>query len=1000
MAKHSTAWVFLDLETTGLKPDRDKIMEIGLIRYSEEGERIAWQQLVNPARALDPFISRLTGISDEMLADAPALAMIKDEAAELLADATIVAHSAAFDVSFLEQQLGIKPEQLYVIDTIEMAKVLYPGLRSYSLRSLTRTFQLPILPGHRALEDALALEQLFLLLAAKAASLPASVLEQVLMAFGGQERGMVSFFTELLMGRQPAWLADALKSRQNQGLNLEKTTAVAGLDSEGHWEQEAEEQRSVFSLESANEDSAAIAKREREEQALAREFWAQGHMAKILSPGGALAGQKENFQYRPGQVEMLEAVARAFASSRHLMAEAPTGIGKSLAYLIPALCWAKATGQRVVVATHTIALQEQLFAKDVTLLKEVLPFPFRSALLKGRGNYLCLNRFRQVLNQGKDLIWGERVLLARLTLWLAEGARGDQDDIHLLGPEREWFAQMASSRETCQGNQCPHYRQCFYQRAKQEGAAAQLVIVNHALLLAGARLGEGVIPKAAFLIIDEAHHLEEEGTKQFTDVFSLLEYEKKLQQLHKRRDVFGRPGFLQYLKEYRQQGFAALEAIEPYLEQMEKQIKAVMRRINSLQGILQNSTLPEVFRIKPGNPRGSNLQGLLTDLDNLLIMAGELKETIINLGRLLEGDEGKKFEETWLKQQLMLFEGVCGETELLERFLAGVEQRIIRKEPAINRKVINQELTVNNIEAEASVYWIQRELRQNDISLCLTPLNTASCFQQYLFNEKESVILTSATLSVNGGFEYCRQQLGIDPELLDTKLLSSPFNYAQQVLLLSDKDLPDPSKTADSAYNLALARSLEVLLSACGGRSMVLFTSHKQLRAMYEALQQPLLLMGLELFADGLNGSRSTLLEELRTNEKAVVFGANTFWEGVDLPGLFLTSLLIVRLPFTPPGQPLIEARTENLEKEGKDPFYHYSLPQAVLRFKQGYGRLIRTAEDWGVVVILDNRVINKRYGQIFLRSLPDSRCFGGSPKLLAEKIKEWKNRFLQTGKK
>ncbi len=989
----STAWVFLDLETTGLRSDRDKIMEIGLVRYSAEGERRTWQQLVNPAVTLDPFISRLTGISGEMLAEAPALSTIKDEARELLDDAIIIAHSAAFDVGFLEQQLGIKPEQIHVIDTIEMAKVLYPGLRSYSLRSLARNFQLTALPGHRALEDALALEQLFLLLAAKAFSLPASVLEQVLVAFGGQERGLVSFFTEFFMGRQPAWLTKALKDRQSQDF-IPAAAAAADLEDSADW-QEAKGQTSVFVSEPANEDSAAIAKREREEQALAWEFWSKGHMAGILSPGGALAGQKENFQHRPGQVEMLEAVAKAFASSRYLMVEAPTGIGKSLAYLIPALCWAKATGQRVIVATHTIALQEQLFAKDVRLLKEVLPFPFRSALLKGRGNYLCLNRFRQVLNQGKELIWGERILLARLTLWLAEGARGDLDDIHLLGPEREWFAQMASSRETCQGNQCPYYRQCFYQKAKQEGAAAQLVIVNHALLLAGARLGEGVIPKAGFLIIDEAHHLEEEGTKQFTDVFSLLEYEKKLQQLHKRRDVFGRPGFLQYLKEYRQQGFAALEAIEPYLEQMEKQIKAVMRRINSLQGILQNSTLPEVFRIKPGNPRGTNLQGILTDLDNLLVMAGELKETITGLGRLLEGDEGKKFEETWLKQQLMLFEGVCAETQLLERFLAGVEQRMIRNKPAIDEKVINQEPADNNIEAEAQVYWMQRDLRQNDISLCLTPLNTAACFQQYLFNEKESVILTSATLSVNGGFDYCRRQLGIDPELLDTKLLSSPFNYAQQVLLLSDKDLPDPAKTADSAYNLALARSLEVLLAACGGRSMVLFTSHKQLRAMYEALQQPLLLIGLELFADGLNGSRSTLLEELRTNEKAVVFGANTFWEGVDLPGLYLTSLLIVRLPFSPPGQPLIEARTENLEKEGKDPFYHYSLPQAVLRFKQGYGRLIRTAEDWGVVVILDNRVINKRYGQIFLQSLPDGRCFGGSPKLLAEKIKEWKNRFL-----
>jgi ATP-dependent DNA helicase DinG len=212
---------------------------------------------------------------------------------------------------------------------------------------------------------------------------------------------------------------------------------------------------------------------------------------------------------------------------------------------------------------------------------------------------------------------------------------------------------------------------------------------------------------------------------------------------------------------------------------------------------------------------------------------------------------------------------------------------------------------------------------------------------------------------------------------------------------LTDEEMPDPARTSETAYNLALQESLSQILEACSGQTMVLFTSHRQLKQMYHALAEYLADRGLELYADGINGNRNTLLEELKTNNRAIVFGANTFWEGVDLPGLSLTSLVIVRLPFAPPNQPLIEARMEELSANGRDPFYQYSLPQAVLRFKQGYGRLIRSHEDWGVVVVLDNRIINKRYGKIFLRSLPDGRCIRGNPAQLVEKIKTWQKRFV-----
>ena len=951
----AAALTFLDLETSGLNPQKNKIIEVAMICRRSQGERQVVQELVNPGVPLEPFITQLTGISDEMLKSAPRIDTLSEALQERLEGSWLIAHNANFDVSFLEEELGIRLPRRRVVDTIELAKILYPRLKSYSLRSLVRSFGLPVSPCHRALGDTEALEALFAHLVRKAQGFSRELLERILQALAQEEQGLYYLFLEIYRGTELLWPEAALAEP------VKKEKQMPPPDPLAFWNLPPKE-------EAARRQAAAEA----------GEFWRSKELVKLLQPGGGLSRLKENYQYRPQQEEMLKAVMRSFQQSRFLLAEAPTGVGKSLSYLLPALTWAVARQERVVIATHTIYLQEQLYQKEIPEAARLLPFEFHCAVLKGRSNYLCLNRWLAVLNQGTNLIWGERVLLARLAVWLEEGTEGDLDSIHLLGPERDWFAQMASSRDTCQGMQCPHYKECFYQRARFAAAGSDLLIVNHALLLADASLGDAVLGKYQYLIIDEAHHLEEEGARHFTREFSLMEYEKSLQQLHKRRDVFGRPGFIQYLKDYRQKGIASLEPLEPFLAEVEKQLKAVLRRVNVLQEMLKNSKLPETYRVRPASPQGSAVEGLLSALDNIRVMGLELSGVLTKLTCILTGEEGQHFEETWLKSQLQVFGQTLALTEILDRFLKETgSPQIVAADP------------------EEQVYWFRREQRTNDIVLCITPLNTSRCFQKYLFEEKEAVVMTSATLSVGESFSYYTAQLGLEEELTDHLILCSPFDYANQVLLMTDKSLPDPAKTSESAYNLALAESLEKLLEACGGRSMVLFTSHKQLKAMYDVLAAPLKTRGLELFADGINGSRSTLMEELKTNSRAVVFGANTFWEGVDLPGLSLTSLLIVRLPFAPPGLPMTEARMEQMNQRGEDPFYQYSLPQAVLRFKQGYGRLIRTAEDWGVVVVLDNRIVNKRYGKVFLRSLPDANCIADRPQALAKRITKWQERFL-----
>jgi len=295
-----------------------------------------------------------------------------------------------------------------------------------------------------------------------------------------------------------------------------------------------------------------------------------------------------------------------------------------------------------------------------------------------------------------------------------------------------------------------------------------------------------------------------------------------------------------------------------------------------------------------------------------------------------------------------------------------------------------------SVPSDEQVYWLENEPYRPDLRLYITPLRTGKQFEELLFSIKTSTILTSATLSVNNSFTYLKEQLGIPEELVDVLQIQSPFLYEEQALLLVDTSLPVPTQGNEEEYNMAIQQALFTLISAARGGTMVLFTSRKQLRQLYEALSQPLHELGLELYADGINGNRINLVNELKENPRAVVFGTNAFWEGIDLPGESLTAVIMVRLPFAPPNLPLVEARMEEFKKEGKDGFYHYSLPQAVLRFRQGYGRLIRTIDDCGVVMVLDSRVLTKRYGKLFIHSLPSHKYLAGNTKFVADNVLQW----------
>ena len=786
-------------------------------------------------------------------------------------------------------------------------------------------------PAHRALDDALALESLFLKLLEKASMLSLHAARDICYFLQGTDNGLNVLFEDLLRDKIKNYDFTSSPPERRKGEQSGEMPDAAGRV----WP------------------------------------WDIGLLEKMFLPGGAVAGALGSYQKREQQVKMVKTVAKAFAQVRHLLVEAGTGVGKSLAYLVPALAWACSRGEKVVVSTHTIALQEQLFRSEIAFLKKSVGFPFKAAVLKGRGNYICLQKWKTATGDVTHLSKAEKMVMARISYWLQHDNSGDRDYINLRDWEADLYSQLASSGESCLGNQCPDAAECFYQRAKLAAQQADLVIVNHALLLSDLRLNDAILPKYKYLVVDEAHHLEEEGTRQFSAVFCWRDFKKRIAQLQSKRDIVKKPGLLFFYK----QRLPALTSIDPELAgEIETAVKEAQNAVTAINAAVDETEKyflekqpPEVIRIHEGIGNHKWWQNLVLLFDNLFVNTTELLERLAFLEKRMAAVFHKQEEDDGLREQRAEVDFLKEDCALLKRFFQ--EDR----DPDM-------------------VYWLERDPARNDLRLYITPLKTDRLFHNLLFSVKDTVVLTSATLSIEEDFTFLVEQLGIPSELVDTLCIPSPFAYEEQALLLVDSSLPDPTATGEEGYNLAIAEALREILRTTGGNTLVLFTSHKQLRYMYERLAEPLRQHGLELFADGVNGRRNNLVTELKNNAQAVVFGASAFWEGIDLPGRSLTALIIVRLPFNPPNLPLVEARTERLKQEGKNGFYHYSLPQAVLKFRQGYGRLIRTMDDCGVVVVLDNRLVNKNYGRTFIHSLPNFRYFAGNTKDVAARIEQWFN--------
>ncbi|MCM3633029.1 ATP-dependent DNA helicase DinG [Paenibacillus camelliae] len=952
-------YAILDLETTGHSV-LDQIIQIGLVVVSDELEIVdTFSTYVKPTVEIPLFITNLTGIQQADVQDAPDINDALLEVIPRIDDAVLVAHNVGFDANFLNHaldQCGYLPFSGRRLDTMELLRILFPSITSYQLGTAAEQLGIVHEQHHQADADAMATAEILIQCVQKLRSLPLLTLQR-----------LSSFFDE---SKDIGWFM-----RYNEGL-VEQGVVFESAEFDYHrqfalkakpWQEET----SVRDAEHANdyfEQNKSFEDYMNDVQERFRELY-------------------EHYEERKPQLQMFDEVYEALSKQKHLLIEAGTGTGKSLGYLIPSLYYGIQAEEKVVVSTHTINLQEQLRNRDIPLLNEVLPFPIRASLLKGRSNYLCMRKFEHKLNL-LDFIApvDDPITAAQMVVWLTETENGDQEELNLGLRGQDFWGTVSSDADSCLNRACPWFKRCYYHRAKHEANIADVCITNHSMIFTDIQADHRLLPSYRYLVLDEAHHLEEVASKHLGNQVSYFSYIHAMSSLFK--DT--RTGLLPSLRvkiaeegddhtaawnETIDSAYPGLQTIKEYWDQLFEALYDVV-----VQHAQQASDAPSeqagglVFRLSRND---------LPEQWTKIVESEQ--EVYLQLNRFSKALEKMSSDMKERLDEDLVLSGLLTD-------LNGVVRDLQRLKDELRQFI--------KLELDDYVYWLEgtQAYKHRSLQLMSSPTDVSGLLRKYLFDVKESVVMTSATLSIQKNFTYVKEQLGLDSygdeeeHRLNEVILESPFNYRKQALVIIPRDFPVlKGANVPSDYLEKLVQSIHDSALLLGGKMLVLFTSYRMLKQVYDPLKELLEPKHITVLGQGIDSNnRTKLTRRFLQQQSSILLGTSSFWEGVDIPGEALQCLAIVRLPFQPPIHPLIEAKSELLLRQKKNPFMKLSIPQAVIRFKQGFGRLVRTASDKGIVILYDTRVIESYYGKHFLYSLPGPKIETMHTDQMVQRMDQW----------
>lgn len=914
-------FVVVDLETTGNSPKKgDRIIQIGAVVIENRQIVDQFSTFIQPEKPIPKFIEELTGINDELVAEAPLFSQVAPKILELLDHAYFVAHNVLFDLSFLQDELqGNGYEGFYgsIIDTVELARILLPTENSYKLKDLALSLGFSHDRPHQADSDAFVTAEVFLYLLRRLEQLPKETLEKLWPLSCHLKSDIALLINDCLMGKMENY------DHPHQDLQF-----VNGLYIRKSFSEHIERKSNPFPFPSSKNGKI-----------------------ELLKKGFP------QYEERTGQLDMMDKIYEAMMGNRHALIEAGPGIGKTISYLLPSYHLAIEKNEPVIISTYTTQLQHQLIEKDIPILEKIVGTPVHVALLKGRSHYIHVGKFIESLQEDNDT-YDLALLKMQIIIWLMETETGDKDELKLSMADEYYWKEIECKNDD-------HSLLNFYVKAKNKAQNAQLIITNHSFLIHDLHRKERILPPFNYCIIDEGHQLEQAAINYFAQSIHYITLKTLIYQFHLTENKQYNDKLHRLLKKMnhqgRNRGNTLYSQVIMEIDEFFQMLKIYFKKQKKMNQSFRQSCIINK-NIREWTPVFHSGEKLYFALKDLVQYIEEKVEICRQSENLLEQ------EDFHFLHQLEVYTSQLKETcQILKRIM------------------------MENQENE--VYWIEMDGQesQNSMGIYQQPLFVREFLKETLFQRKNSVVITSATLTVNESFNYIMESLGLKGTNCLQVTIDSPFQYEEKVQLIVANDLPEVNQVSLDEYVAAISEHIISIGEVMGGKMLVLFTSYEMLTATYQLIKESELLADYLLIGQGVtSGSIHRLAKIFQSCEKAILFGTSSFWEGVDFPGEDLSCLIVVRLPFSSPYEPKHEGRYRQIEKEGKNSFSQLSLPEAVIRFKQGFGRLIRTENDRGIVIVFDKRLVTTSYGKTFIQSIPRVPIYISNLDQILRKIKDF----------